>query len=216
MLMQHPRTSLDLKLGNVVVCRDGRAGRVTKLVVDPGSKHVTHIIVQHGLLHHAVVVPIEHVAQVQDDTLVLTLDLEELAALPRFAEVDYTLPNPAWSTHLGHRPATGVDPRGRAPSGIPLAAAWTSLFIKGHTHRGMSGEEIPIGRGTRITCRDGQVGRLDHVLLDPESDTVHALVVRTRHLLGKDVIVPADRVAWIAEDEIRINADHSPLEGLPE
>jgi hypothetical protein len=34
---------------------------------------------------------------------------------------------------------------------------------------------IPIGRGTLVSCRDGSLGRLAHVLLDPKSGRVGVL-----------------------------------------
>jgi osmotically-inducible protein OsmY/sporulation protein YlmC with PRC-barrel domain len=217
MSTQHADTSLDITIGTTVVCRDGSKGRVTRLAMEPNSKHVTHLIVQYGLPHHEVVVPIEQVAQVQDDTLVLTLDRDELSRLPRFAEVDYTLPDEAWLDHFGRSPGDIVfSLRGYTPSGVLLDAAWAGHFVSGHAHRGMATEEVPVGRGTRITCRDGQLGRVDHVLLDPKTNIVQAVVARRGHLLGKDVVIPVAQVEWIAEDEIHIDADRATLEDLPE
>jgi len=216
MSTQQEDTSLDISIGTTVTCQDGSKGRVTRLVVEPNSRHVTHLVVQYGVPHHEVVVPIEQVTQGQDDTLVLTMRRDELAQLPRFAEVDYILPDPAWLAKLGH-PFGGIvfDVRGYTISGIPLDAAWAGHIVTGHMHRGMPAEETPIGRGTRVTCGEGLVGRLDHVLLDPKTDIVQALVVRKGHLLGRDVIVPASQVEWIAEDEIHIDADRATLEEFP-
>ena len=89
-------------------------------------------------------------------------------------------------------------------------------MMRGHTHVGVSGAEIPVGRGTRVSCRHGSLGRLDHVLLDPKSDRVEALVVRKGLLLSKDVIVPVSWVEAVEEDEIILAADKAMLEKLPE
>jgi sporulation protein YlmC with PRC-barrel domain len=170
---------LDLKIGSAVQCRDGRAGRVIKLVVEPGSKRVTHIVVERGLLlHHDAVVPIERVAPVEGGTVVLDMDGHELNAQPAYAEVDYAVPDPSWTAQYGHAPDdTLVDLRSYAPTGLPLVPAWSGMIYE-HTHEGVPAEEIPLGRGTRVSCRDGALGWLDHVLLDPESGAVRALVVR--------------------------------------
>jgi sporulation protein YlmC with PRC-barrel domain len=199
--MQDRVNPLNIKIGSPARCRDGRAGRVIKLVVEPGSKRVTHIVVARGvLLHHDVAVPIECVERVQDGWVVLDLSVEELNALPAYAEVDYAVPDAAWAAEHGYPPdGTLVDLRSTAPGGL-LAPAWSGLLIQGHTHAGAPAQEIPVGRGTRVTYREGALGRLDHVLLDPETGVVRALVVRKGHLLAKDVV----------------DADRALLERLPE
>jgi hypothetical protein len=152
------------------------------------------------LLHHDVAVPIECVERVQDGWVVLDLSVEELNALPAYAEVDYAVPDAAWAAEHGYPPdGTLVDLRSTAPGGL-LAPAWSGLLIQGHTHAGAPAQEIPVGRGTRVTYREGALGRLDHVLLDPETGVVRALVVRKGHLLAKDVV----------------DADRALLERLPE
>lgn len=77
------------------------------------------------------------------------------------------------------------------------------------------GTTLDIAIGSIVSCRDGRVGRLDHVLLDPQTGIIQALVVRRGALLGRDVIVPAGKVTWIEEGEIRIDADRAALEEFP-
>lgn len=208
---------LDIKIGSRVRCRDGRAGRVLKLVVEPSSKRMTHVIVERGvLLHHDVAVPIERVERVQDGWVVLDLSVEGLSALPAYAEVDDAVPDATWAAEHGYPPdGTLVDLRSTAPGGL-LAPAWSGLLIQGHTHAGVPAEETPVGRGTRVTYREGALGRLDDVLLEPETGVVPALVVRKGRLLAKDVIVPAAWVERVGEDEIVVDADRALLERLPE
>jgi hypothetical protein len=108
---------LDIKIGSRVRCRDGRAGRVIKLVVEPSSKRMTHVIVERGvLLHHDVAVPIERVERVQDGWVVLALSVEELSALPAYAEVDDAVPDATWAAEHGYPPdGILVDLRSAAP-----------------------------------------------------------------------------------------------------
>jgi len=203
---------LDIRLGAIIFCWDGRAGRVTRLVVEPTTRRVTHIVVEHGLLHHEVVSPIGYLEQAGDGSLALNMILQDLASLPHYAEVDYLLPEPS---RLPQQAGVMTGLGGRLPHGLPLDISWSKRFVKGHTHRGLPSDETPIGRDTQITNREGHVGRLGHVLLDQETDVVQALVVRSGHLSKKDICVPADRIAWIDEVEIHIKADRSQLEEFP-
>ena len=208
---------LDIKVGSTVQCWDGRAGHVEKLVVDPGSKRVTHLVVARGVVvPRAVVVPIARVTRVEGDTVVLDMSLDDLKAQPEFAEVDYTAPDPAWAARHGYNHTeTLFLMTGSMPIGVALTPAWSGM-VAHHTHAGIAGPAVPVSRGTRVTCRDGELGRLDHVLLDPQTGAVRALVVRKGHLLTKDVSVPVGWVESIGEDEITLDADRALLEKLPE
>lgn len=222
MQTQHPAEGLDIKIGSTVQCRDGRAGRVIKLVVDPASKRVTHIVVERGvLLHHDVVVPIERVERVEGDVVVLDVNADELNALPEYKEIDYAVPDAGWAEQHGYPPTdTLVGPLVAAPDGGRLEPAWSAFMVVGHTHTGIPDTETPIGRGTRVSYRHGSedepLGRLDHVLVDPRSGRVRALVVRKGLVLSKDVIVPVEWVKAVGEDEIVLAADREQLEKLPE
>ena len=104
MQTKHPVEPLDIKIGSTVQCRDGRAGHVAKVVVEPGSKHVTDIVVDRGLLHHDVVVPISLIKSVQGDTIVLDMNVGDLDGLPRFEEVDFAIPDETWSEGRDYPP----------------------------------------------------------------------------------------------------------------
>ena len=214
----HSAAPLDIEIGSNVQCRDGRTGRVIKLVVAPGRKLVTHIVVERGVLnHHDVAVPVAHVAGVEGDTVVLDLSSDELNALPAYAEIDYAIPDAYWVAQHGYPPDDTLVDLGRyTPDDGLLAPAWPVLWIQGHTHAGVPPQETPVDRYTRVTGREGPMGRLDHVLLDPDTGDVRALALRKGHLLTKDVIVPAGWVERVGEDEIVIDADRTMLERLPE
>ena len=218
MQSKHPVEPLDIRIGSTVQCRDGRAGHVTKVVVEPGSKRVTDIVVERGLLlHRDIVVPISLIKDVRDDTVELDVSIDELKSLPEFNEVDFAMPDDTWTEGHDYPPGVvRIDLRNPALRIGELAPAWSAVMMVGHTHVGVSGAETPIGRGTRVSCRDGAVGRIDHVLVDPESGRVRAIVVRKGGLLTKDVIVPTSWVEAVQEDEIILAANRELLERLPE
>jgi sporulation protein YlmC with PRC-barrel domain len=203
---------LDIALRSTAVCEDGSKGRISRLAVEPDSKQITHVIVRYGRTHQQVSVPVALVARAQAYSLDLTLSKAELEQLPRFIEVDYALPMPEG------RPSRGSATRARqyTAGGIPPAGATASRFDVGRMHRGIPSEDVPIGRGTRITCFDGRIGRLNHVIVDPQTDHVMALIVRTGHLHGKDVVISAGRIAWIGENEIHVDVDRASVPVLPE
>ena len=211
--------ALDIKIGSNVECRDGHAGRVAKLVVEPGNKRLTHLVVERGLLRRRdVLVPVERIASAEGDTVMLALNVDDLDDLPEYREVDFAMPDADWAERHGYPPVdTLIDLRIMAPTVGELAPAAPMVLVEGELHLGVPDPEAPVGRDTRITARDGTtVGKLDHVLLDSETRAVRGLVVRKGHLSTKDVMVPASWVERVGEDEIVLGVDRALLERLPE
>jgi hypothetical protein len=74
----------------------------------------------------------------------------------------------------------------------------------------------PIRAGQRVDARDGKVGTLDVVLVDPLTRRVTAIVVRRGLILARDTIVPVELIREISEDRIVLDADRDALAELPE
>jgi len=217
-MIQHVDTLKTLAIGAPVHGRDGFGGRLRKLVVDPARKEIRALIVDRGPTHHPVVVPIGLVADTDGNHIALTIDTHELAALQHFAEIDYTEPDPAWEARFGH--AAHEPHYDVVRDSVPFEVGYTQRFGSGlvqhHVHAGIPDQLAPIGRGTKVSCENGQVGHLDQVLIDPMGHMLQALLVRTGHVHSRLVRVPGEWVAWISEEEIHLSIDHSLAKNLPD
>lgn len=70
-----------------VLCRDGVAGRLDRVVTEGDSDRVTHLIIHRGTLRgRDISVPVEAVEHIGDAGIQLALSEEELDALPAFTE----------------------------------------------------------------------------------------------------------------------------------
>ncbi len=70
--------------------------------------------------------------------------------------------------------------------------------------------------GTHVYTSDGQdVGTVDRVVLDPQTNEVNDLVVRKGWLFIEDKVVPLALVASAAEDRITLRKSGSDLQKLP-
>ena len=210
------KTCLDIRLGAPIACRDGHEGRVTRLAVEPGHQHVTHIVVAHGLWRHEAVVPIDRVRQEPDGRLRLALTMDQLAKAPRCIDLTYATVDPSW-THRWHPPffGTAVDDQRNLPDGIPAGAAQADLYVSAHEHLGVSPDEVALGRTTRVESPKGRLGKLDRVVLEQPGDIVLSLVVRTGRLRGKEVIVPAEQIERVDEGSVAISADAAQVGAFP-
>jgi osmotically-inducible protein OsmY/sporulation protein YlmC with PRC-barrel domain len=70
--------------------------------------------------------------------------------------------------------------------------------------------------GSRVFSRDGEVGRLKYLVVDPETETIDSLVVERGKILHKDIVVPVSWVEKADQERVVLNASLSDLETLPE
>lgn len=85
-----PLGEVEIRRGQPVQATDGDIGHVQGLVIDPGSRHVTHVLLQEGHLwgKKEVAIPIRAVASTRDG-IALTISKREVQELP---PVDATHP----------------------------------------------------------------------------------------------------------------------------
>ena len=86
-----------------------------------GQQAREHIVVDRGLLHHDVVVPISLITSVQGDTIMLDMNVGDLDGLPRFEEVDFAIPDDTWSEGRDYPPDAVRVPN--PPDTAPLPPA---------------------------------------------------------------------------------------------
>ena len=79
-----PLGEVEIRRGDCVQATDGDIGRVQGLVIDPGSRHVTHVLLQEGHLwgKKEVAIPISAVAGTRDG-IQLTITKKQVGDLPR-------------------------------------------------------------------------------------------------------------------------------------
>ncbi|HKP53951.1 MAG TPA: BON domain-containing protein [Chloroflexia bacterium] len=214
--------NLEFKIGTPVFSREGEAGRLKYLVVDPEDKTITGLIVERGkLLHKDVVVPVSWVEKADEQGVVLDAYLPELETMPEYREVEYLAPDPTSPPIAGHPPAEtrvwigpyyGVV---RPPSELGMQTERPQVLHRGRL--GITEDEVVVRRGQPVFTNDGQrVATLDHVLVDKETHRIKHLVVHRGQWLqrGEDLIVPADAVSVISDQDIRLSLSRDDLNGL--
>jgi hypothetical protein len=203
-------SELDFRIGAQVVCEDKSCGHVAKLVVDPHTQRVTDVIVEQGVLFKRdTVVPVDIVGAADEDGVRLTLPKDQLGRLPAYQEHEYATPPKALENldyqpeHLLHR----VTLRQRV-LGVPLVAR-----LRYHVHAGIAPEEIVVQPGLAVHGLDGQIGTLDHLLIDTQSGDTRMLVV-DRGFMRTEVAIPAELNQQVTEAGIEVNLRAAQIGGL--
>lgn len=199
----------EIRAGAEVIGPGGPIGRVDAVVMNPGTGEVISLVVRKGrFFPRDVVIPIEAVDEATDELVRIRLGVEELATLGTYHAEEFAEPPGDWRSPGGQRAGILF----RLPSLFDRRAL--RPVRSGQTEAAAGGR--PIRAGQQVICRDGEVGPLDLVLLDPATRRATHFVVRRGKLLDRDTIVPVAWASEITHDRIVLDVGREQLGRLPE
>jgi uncharacterized protein YrrD len=203
------------KIGAPVFVDEGEAGRLQFVVVDPDDNTVTDLIVEQGrLLHRSVVVPTGWVESADEQSIRVHASLADLEDLPEYREVNFRAPDPTGERMAAYRPD---EVRIWHYPGVPISGPrkpWLSWNVR----LGVDDSEVVVGRGTKVSAAGGEtIGNVDHVLVDPRTQSATHFVVRPRSVLHRDdeILIDVNQVASLSDKDIRLRITEDDLEDAP-
>ncbi|HEV2378141.1 MAG TPA: PRC-barrel domain-containing protein [Streptosporangiaceae bacterium] len=170
---------MEFMIGARASCSDGFCGEVDRMVLDPGARVLTHLVIeQRHLPGPGRLVPLDLVEAT-------AADVRLGCTLAEFGNLEY-----ADETHL----VEGVGPLGprgeQAPMGIP------------HPAQAISEHIVPPGetelQSERVHAADGEIGRVQGLLVDADDHRLTHVLLREGHLWGRrEVAIPVSLVTGI-------------------
>ncbi len=232
---------MQLRVGASVVSADGnKVGELDRVVIDPRTKDVTHLIVRKGLLFTAdKVVPIDQVRETDAERIELKASAGDLERLPDYLEEHYIVAeerewvrNPelpaarppadlpasvAPTPTVYWYPPLAADFRGFAPGAPnPYGDRWTTRE-QTEVQRNIPDSTVPLKEGARVHAADGaHIGNVERVFTDPGSNRVTHLVISRGLLLKQRKVVPMAWVADFSEDDVRLAVGSELLQSVRE
>jgi hypothetical protein len=211
-------------IGSTVSCRTERCGHLVCVVVDPVAERLTHLIVVARDGTAGRLVPVE-LAEPGPDGIVLDCTHEQFAALePSVAthflnSADVTnAPDAEKRYGVGegevvYWPFYGLAPAGGA-MGLtcmdPLATP--RMAIEDRVPAG----EVRIRRGERVAARDGHIGHVRGLVVNPADDSVTHVLLDEGHLWGhKRVAIPVAAVTAIDDEGVTVDLTKHQIKDLP-
>jgi sporulation protein YlmC with PRC-barrel domain len=191
---------------------DGKnVGRIDRIVLDPQTKDVTHLVVRNGfLLTEDKLVPVDLIGAATERGVTLQAEVSDLEALPLFEETHY-----AWAAgNLSSKPPgdTGGNvghPLYQYPTldGVPrivMSDPPPPPYVAG-TEQNIPAGTVALKEGAEVITADGKrIGTLEQVLTDPERDQATDLVIAQGLLVKERRRVPVQWVSEVKEDEIHL------------
>jgi len=200
-------------IGTDASCTDGVCGEVSRVVVDPVARSVTHLVVEpKGRQGLGRLVPLSLV-DIAGDEVRLRCTVAEFEKLDSAEETQFV-------------PGTG----GYALYGPEQVLAWpySSLgggaSVEGDTVPGFAEtatyDTVPLGdvairRGERVHATDGDIGHVEGLVIDARNHHVTHVLLQEGHLWGrKEVAIPISAVAGV-DDGIRLSVTKQEVQDLP-
>ncbi len=197
-------------IGSAAACSDGPCGEVRRVVVNPVAREVTHLVIEpthrSGLGR---LVPLDLV-EADDGEVHLRCTVAEFEKLPHAEETDFLPGGSGYENYAQHEayywPYFGIE--GGAD---PMVANASGIVTRDTLPPG----EVGVRRGEPVHASDGEIGRVEGLVVEPVHGHVTHVLLQEGHLWGrKQVAIPIGAVERMGE-VIAVNLTKREIEDLP-
>ncbi len=207
----------DISLNAKVQCTDGACGKMTNVIVNPISLTVTHIVINHEELPHnpTRLVSIDNVAEISHEVVTLNCSIEDVSVMKPFLVDHFVQQSPSGKAY---------DWKGGTSSMFSFRShdAYSSQYVVNNTgYDSIRDARIPEGErsihaGMEIKATDGEVGKLDELVLDGKSGAITHIQMREGHLWGKkDVAIAISDIDFVDAKTVYLKIDKAAVKALP-
>jgi hypothetical protein len=210
--------STEFIIGSSVSCRDGPCGELTRVVVDPAARTVTHLVV--GPPHRGGTSRLVPVRLAGAGTAAFHLRCT-MSQFDGLQEAEQTQIVPGALGDLGN----GQDGKLSAPyygqGGLGLAMAVGTGLGTGTAPRRVTSDRIPAGKvevrpGEHVHASDGPIGKVRGLTVVTRGHHVTHILLDEGHLWGKRrAAIPIGAVAGFS-DGIRLSLTRDEVRDLPQ
>jgi uncharacterized protein YrrD len=210
---------MHLKKGADVYSVQGdRLGTLNRVIIDPNTRQVTHLVIEKGLLFNTnKIVPIDQVDPKNEDRIILNTSEQDLKQFQDFEEDHFV------SLDSADHPEEGVDYSYWYPP--PNYAAWRTgmqmVYPPVPSYAIRTTQNIPEGtvaleEGARVESADNhQVGSIEQLIVDPQNNHVTHFVISAGLLFKERKLIPVNWISTIGEQEVRLSVNAGTLEKVP-
>jgi uncharacterized protein YrrD len=213
---------MEIKNGADVLTHEGdKVGTVNRVVIDPRTKEVTHLVVEKGFLFTTdKVIPVGAVEREMEDQLVLSQGSRDYSEYPDYEETTYV---PLYDQTLDADDVALTSPMpvywyppvgsvGRFESGGMY------FPFKEESETNIPEGTVALQEGAEVLDSGGEsIGRVRKIFTYEDTGVMTHFVLERGSMLNKNrVVVPMDWVREIGEDSVRLAVPELVLNELPE
>ena len=195
-------------IGAGASCTDGVCGEVSRVVVDPVARAVTHLVVEpRHWRGSGRLVPLDLVNATTGE-IRLRCTLADFEKLDPAEETQFLPGTPGYPGYDPEQvlsmPYYGIG-MGMGGGDVPVAVTYDAVPL----------DEVEVRRGEHVHASDGRIGKVQGLVIDPHSHHVTHVLLQEGHLWGrKEVAIPISAVTGV-DDGIRLNITKQQVQDLP-
>jgi hypothetical protein len=209
----------EFAIGARASCSDGYCGELRRLIIDPATDTVTHLVIQRGHSKEAARLVPGDLAETTDGEIRLHCTLAE------FDKFDH-----AEERELGDKADERIGDIGVLSDGFvydvsgdalePVGGGFVDIGHVSERRRTFVEDVIPMGEdqvgpGDQVHAVDGEIGRVRGFLVNPDDHRVTHVLLKEGHLWGRKVVaIPMTAVTGV-ETGIRLNLTREQVGDLP-
>jgi uncharacterized protein YrrD len=203
-------------------------GRIDRLVLDPDSKQITHLIARKGLLlTKDRLVPLSTIASHTADRVEMAINADEADGLPEFEERIYMpVKESDWPQTSDHVVAPGAQPPDfflygsttpDHPTPIVVPGPVAAPDYLGETSRNIPENMVALKAGAAVLDSNGEkVGHVEQTLTEPNNEQITHFVISKGLLVKERKMVSTKWVQLINDEEVHLSVPASRLEKFPD
>jgi len=208
-----------LKEGTRVETTSGeQVGSVARVVIDPRSKEITHIVIEKGFLFVTDrVLPASLITESDDQRLVVNLDTEDLDQYPEFEVTRFVtldekdLPVDREALFIDEKipltiPYPSVGPHHYwGPSNVAATPRYIYEGYAAVKEQNIPDEAVALKKGAALISEDGKrVGELNEVLVDQQDNQATHLILSKGLFSAEKKLIPTSWITRVDEEEIQL------------
>jgi sporulation protein YlmC with PRC-barrel domain len=202
-------------IGADVSCSDGPCGLVTRVVVNPVARSVTDIVVEPtGREGLARLVPLDLVDATGTE-IRLRCTLEEFEKLESAEDTQFV---PGTYGYGAFGPEQVLSWPYYGLTGVESVSADA---LDGGVSQTVTYDMVPLGevevrRDDHVHATDGNIGKVQGLVIEPRSHHVTHVLLQEGHLWGrKEVAIPISAVSSVDDDGIKLSITKHQVQALP-
>ncbi len=206
----------EFTIGAKVSCSDGDCGTLRRVVVDPVARAVTHLVVEpKHRLGLGLLVPLDLVEPATGQ-IRLRCTMTAFEQLDSAEETQFIPGSSGYAAYgpeqVASWPYYGLGDGTGTAGGLGVAMPAVSQTV---TYDRVPLGEVEVRRDERVHAADGEIGRVQGLVIDPADHHVTHVLLQEGHLWGrKEVAIPISAVASV-EDGIRLSITKQDVQDLP-
>lgn len=209
---------MQFKQGAKVFTADGKhVGTIDRIVIEPETDEVTHLVVQKGFLFTKdKVIPMSLVGPATEDQVTLRENVDDLEKFPDFQESHFI------SAERGKMPVREPRQRIRTVYWYPPIGGfggYASYTIPPYVIKTKNIPEgtVAITEGANVISKDGEhIGDIERIFTDPVENRATHLLISEGLFLKEQKLIPTRWLTRVFEHEVHLSVDAELVESLPE